>query len=246
MRTLVQNCNNLLAAFKSGALGEIIMPEDINPGFLDSQSEERLAYFTLPMALNYQRISYKLWESAQKTYLDPTTADVFNVSEAAKMKEEELRAKLMKYKVALQPNKHVQTWHKLAKTIDREWGSLSAIFLATEGDFLKLREIIQKTHKKDFPYLSGPKIFNYWAYTMTTFGRMPLTNRSFIEIAPDTHVIKGSVLLGVITEAEAKTISPDAISLRWRHALADSGIDPIDIHSPLWFWSRGGFEFKLI
>jgi hypothetical protein len=37
----------------------------------------------------------------------------------------------------------------------------------------------------------------------------------------------------------------DAISERWRELLNRSGIDPIGMHSPLWFWSRNGFIFEI-
>lgn len=43
------------------------MPEDANP-HLDMSSKEFYFYFTLSMALNYQRNSYKLLESALNTY----------------------------------------------------------------------------------------------------------------------------------------------------------------------------------
>ena len=72
-----------------------------------------------------------------------------------------------------------------------------------------------------------------------------LKNVEFIEIAPDTHVTQCSVKLGVITEKEAETLSKDAISNRWREVLKDSGIAPIEMHPPLWFWSRNGFIFKI-
>lgn len=45
----------LVDAYKSGRLGGEKMPEDENPG-LDKKSKENYLYFTLPMALNYQRI----------------------------------------------------------------------------------------------------------------------------------------------------------------------------------------------
>lgn len=50
----------LLAAYKAGRLGGEKMPEDENP-HLDPASGENYLYFTLPMALNYQRNSYRLW-----------------------------------------------------------------------------------------------------------------------------------------------------------------------------------------
>ena len=67
----------LLDAYKSGRLGGEKMPEDENPA-LDKSSKENYLYFTLPMALNYQRNSYKLWECANKTYKDTETTDVFD------------------------------------------------------------------------------------------------------------------------------------------------------------------------
>lgn len=239
--TLLQNCKSLLEAFKTGKLGQTVMPEDSNPGFSDKDAEMRIAYFTLPMALNYQRDSYKLWEAALKTFNDPDTKFVFDVAKVSEASEEDVRKALMKYKVALQPNKHVNTWRTIAKTIADNWGSFSKFFEAAQNDFINLKQIVKFDHKKSFPYLSGPKIFNYWSFIISTYGKVPLTNRDHIEIAPDTHITQCSVRLGVITPEEAIALSKDTISERWRDLLKGSGIDPIDMHSPLCFWSRNGF-----
>ena len=53
------------------------MPEDSNPN-LTKASKENFIYFTLPMALNYQRNSYTLWQSALKTWKDKETIKVFD------------------------------------------------------------------------------------------------------------------------------------------------------------------------
>ncbi len=242
---LHNKCKALLAAFKSGKLGQTVMPEDSNPGFGIKDKEMRIAYFTLPMALNYQRDSYKLWESALKTFNDPETRFVFDVSQAAKASEDDLRRALMKYKVALQPNKHVSTWKTIATTINDNWGSFSAFFDSNKDDFLVLKQTVKIDHKKGFPYLSGPKIFNYWSFIMSTYGGINLMNRDHIEIAPDTHITQCSVRLGVISSEDAVLLTKDAISERWRGLLKGSGIDPIDMHAPLWFWSRNGFIYEL-
>lgn len=86
------------------------MPEDTSPTFSTEQYETRLAYFTLPMSLNYQRDSYKLREAALRTFDDTQTRVVFDVEASARLDTETLRTFLMKYKVALQPNKHIATW----------------------------------------------------------------------------------------------------------------------------------------
>lgn len=221
------------------------MPEDSNPGFKEGESEERISYFTLPMALNYQRDSYKLWEASLKTYNDPETQFVFDVERVSKASEDDVRKALMKYKLALQPNKHVNTWRTIAKTIYENCGSFNKFFEASENDLLKLKQIVKGDYKKGFPYLSGPKIFNYWSFIISTYGGVELKNRDYIEIAPDTHITQCSVKLGVITEEEADILTKDAISEKWRALLKESGINPIDMHPPLWFWSRNGFIYKV-
>ncbi len=236
-----EKCRSLIEAFKSGKLGQTVMPEDSNPGFSDNDVEMRIAYFTLPMALNYQRDSYKLWEAVLKTFKDTDTRFVFDVKKVVDISEDELRKALMKYKVALQPNKHIKTWRTIAQTINREWGSFEKFIEATDRDFLNLKRLVKVDHKKGFPYLSGPKIFNYWSFIISTYGGVKLSNRDQIEIAPDTHITQCSVKLSVISPEEATTLTKDDISERWRDLLKGSGIDPIDMHSPLWFWSRNGF-----
>jgi hypothetical protein len=219
------------------------MPEDTHPKFFND--EERLSYFTLPMSLNYQRNSYTLWEGAKQAFEDNLTKPIFSVTNVSKMTQDELRPLLIKYKVALQPNKHINTWHKIAVTISSKWGSIEKMLESVDYDFLKLQTLIQVTSKKDFPYLSGPKIFHYWSYILGEYGGVLLKNREYIQIAPDTHVIQCSVRLGVLSEIEAAKMSRDDISIRWREVLDDTGLSPIDMHSPLWFWSKNNFLYKL-
>lgn len=242
---IVEKCRILLDAYKSGKLGYTKMPEESNPGFSENQKELRLAYFTLPMALNYQRDSYKMWEAALKTFNDAETKVVFEVNTTAKIDKLKLTELLTKYKLALQPNKHTATWQTICKTVSYNWGSLQNMIKACNYDYLELKEMIQKTKKKDFPYLSGPKIFNYWSFVLKDYGKVNLKNTDHIEIAPDTHIIQCSVVLGVITKEEAEKLSRDQISERWRDVLKDSEIDPIDMHPPLWFWSKNDFRFEI-
>jgi len=242
---IIQKCRRLIEAFESGELGQTKMPEDTNPGLGDNEAEARFCYFSLPMALNYQRNSYKLWESALETYNDPETKKVFDLATVADMLTEELRALLTKHKLALQPNKHIATWQKIAQTVSKNGCSFSKLLKIADYDFLKLKDIIQKEHKKGFPYLSGPKIFNYWSFILGEYCGVDFKNKDQISIAPDTHITKCSVKLGVISEDEAEKLSKDQISEKWREVLAGSGINPIDMHAPLWFWSRNGFLIEV-
>lgn len=242
---IIDRCRKLITAYQSGALGDCVMPEESAPTFDSSPHEERIAYFTLPMALNYQRNSYKLWDAAKRTYEDQTTRNIFDISAVTNMDVEQLKQKLIKYKVALQPNKHIQTWLKIAETVFKNWGSFSQLLQACDYDFLQLRATIQNQYKKGFPYISGPKIFNYWSFILSTYAQVPLKNKQYIDIAPDTHVIQCSVKLGVLSPLEAETWSREKIAEKWRILLNGTEINPVDLHSPLWFWSRSGFAYQL-
>jgi hypothetical protein len=238
-KNILSSCEKLLTAYKAGKLGDQTMPEDAHPVF--ASDEDRLNFYTLPMSLNYQRNSYTLWESATQMHNDQLARKVFTPAFCAALSEDDLRVLLSRYKVALQPNKHTHTWHSICTTIADNWGSIGELIGACDYDYLQLRAVVQGSHKKGFPYLSGPKIFNYWCYILGEYCGIYLENRDCIEIAPDTHVIQCSVRLGVISEAESRTLTREAISERWRKVLDGSGIAPVDMHSPLWFWSRNGF-----
>ncbi|MBH2007434.1 hypothetical protein I8H83_02430 [Candidatus Saccharibacteria bacterium] len=238
-----KQCLELRGAYEEGLLGNQVMPEDTHPDFLNNES--RLSYFTLPMSLNYQRNSYALWEAAKLAYEDMQTHAVFQVQNVTGMDADELRSLLTMYKVALQPNKHVDTWRRISTTITDEWGSIEGMLNELDYDFQKLQEAVQITHKKGFPYLSGPKIFHYWSYILGEYCDVVLKNREYIQIAPDTHVIKCSILLGILTEDEATLMPRDEISERWRDVLDGTGMSPIDMHSPLWFWSKNNFSYQL-
>lgn len=218
------------------------MPEDENPG-LPRDSEQNFFYFTLPMALNYQRDSYKLWESANRTFKDRETAWAFAPDQVVKASGEDLRKALLKHKVALQPNRHVQIWRTISATFHKQ--GFRDFFKAHDYDVARIKAHMQE-NKKDFPYLSGPKILNYWLYSMGEHTDLKLAGRRHITIAADTHVIQASVKLGIIGQPEAARADiREHLAAVWDGLLKDTDILPIDVHTPLWLWSRGGFRHEL-
>ena len=140
----------LYNAYKSGLLGGEIMPEDANPS-LPIDSNENYLYFTLPMSLNYQRSSYKLWESAKLTYEDETTNFIFNPKRVLKSSFEDVQHALIKYRLALQKDKQTKIWIKLCDTIVNLLnGDIRNLFSMCNYDVNKIRDFMQKQHKKRF------------------------------------------------------------------------------------------------
>ncbi len=240
---ILDDAISLIDMYRAGELGGEIMPEDENPK-LEKNSKENYLYFTLPMALNYQRNSYVLWESANKTYRDKDTCFVFNPLEVANKTFEEVQNALTKYKVALQKNKQTEIWIKLCNTIVSLYdGDIRRLFDSFDNDVNKIREFIQVQKKSLFPYLSGTKICNYWLYVIYQYTDRKYKNINELTVAPDTHVVKATHQLSLITDEEFASSNVQSIVIkRWKDLLANSNYSPIDIHTPLWLWSRNGFK----
>ena len=242
-KKIMTDVETLITMYKENKLGGEIMPEDANP-HLELSSKENYLYYTLPMALNYQRNSYTLWEAALKTYNDPETKFIFNPKECLDHEFNEVQRALTKYKVALQKDKQTQIWLSLCQTfVELYDGDIRKLFIDLDDDVNKIRDFIQKENRKKFPYLAGTKICNYWLYVIYQYTDKRYKNIEDLTVAPDTHVCKATYKLGLITEEEFNSSNVQLITIeRWQELFQGTKYCPIDIHTPLWLWSRNGFK----
>ncbi len=240
---ILKDVEILSKMWKEGRLGGEKMPEDENPGF-PKDSLENYLYFTLPMALNYQRNSYTLWESAKKTYQDEETRFVFFPKEVLNHSFEEVQEALTKYKVALQKNKQTEIWITLCQTFVTLYdGDIRKLFDTFDNDVNQIRNYMQKEAKKLFPYLCGTKICNYWLYVILQYTDREYQNMASLTVAPDTHVIKSTYRLGLLTKEELESSNVQEIVIeRWNELFQNTKYKPIDVHTALWLWSRNGFQ----
>ncbi|MFD0770243.1 hypothetical protein ACFQZ1_15860 [Bacillus sp. CGMCC 1.60114] len=192
-KSFLQNVNLLIQMHTEGLLGGEVMPEDALIGIV--QEDELLDVLTLGMSLNYQRNSYALWQSIAQAYVDDNSRWIFNPHAVSNRDLKDLRHVLLHYRVALQPNRHPEIWKRVSRGIVQSSpkGNVLGLIESVQFDILSLKNIIQKTQKSEFPYLSGPKIFNYWLYVLETYASIEWKSRELITVAPDTHILKASV-----------------------------------------------------
>ncbi len=96
--------------------------------------------------------------------------------------------------MALQKDKQTQIWIKLCDTIENLLeGDIRNLFTKCNNDVNKIRDYMQIEHKKDFPYLSGNKLCNYWMYVIYQYTDKKYLNKEDLTIAPDIHVMRSSV-----------------------------------------------------
>jgi hypothetical protein len=234
---LLEKVKRLLALYEQGLIPTLAQHE-VNPG-LSTASRENYLYFTLPVCINFQRNSPAMWAAALATWEDPATQYVFFPEKLAETPLEQIRADLVKHKLALQPNKHTLIWTTIAKTLHDYYNNDPRNIIKEAGsDAGKLITLLQKTHRKRFPYLSGPKLSNYWPFILSHYTDVQFKNSQEISIIPDTHVLQSSTQLG-LTPA---TATPLQVELAWKELLKDSGINPSQVHPVLWNWSRNKFQ----
>jgi len=211
---------------------------EVHPGLSKAERLNYL-YFTLPVSLNYQRNSKALWESALKTFTDPTTNYLFYPELVVVETREKIQADLVKHKLALQRNKHTDIWRTISQTLyDKYASDPRNIIIESEFDVIKIINNVRVIKKKDFPYLSGAKMSNYWLYILHHYTDIKLINLNSISIIPDTHIIQASIYLELVNSKA----TPDQVAQVWHNLLEDTELIPIDLHPVLWNWSRNNFK----
>lgn len=223
--------------------GKIKGPEqhEVHPSLILG-SRENFLYFTLPCALNFQRRSPALWQSALNTYIDKETNYLFFPEKVIRVDLSKIKKDLMKHKLAIQTNKHPKIWYTLCKSFANYYDSDPRKLLSDVGfDVNKIIFTLQKDKKILFPFLSGIKLSNYWLFILAHFTDVKFKNIEEISIIPDTHVIQSSIKLGLVRSGAT---SQDVEKV-WRAVLKELSISPIVMHSALWRWSRESFKPEL-
>lgn len=233
---LLDKLTKLRNLYESGKLGGT--SHEVHPN-LTRDSTQNYLYFTLAPAINFQRKSEALWHAALRTYNDSDTRFVFNPAMIS-LGKDEFRTALTKYGLALQTNKHTDIWFTLCRTLHNYYkGDPKNLLRSCGYDVIKIKELL-KNKKKWFPYLSGPKLSNYWLYILMNFTDVELVNRHEISIIPDVHVIRATKHLGLLSPEEPAT--PTKVAEIWKTLLMETDMVPSDLHAPLWRWSRSGFK----
>ncbi|HTK03647.1 MAG TPA: hypothetical protein VL401_02650 [Alphaproteobacteria bacterium] len=236
-KLILKKVKKLYALFHEGKIPTLPQHE-VNPN-LPKDSKENYLYFTLPPCLNFQRSSPAMWISALATYKDPETKYLFFPELVVKQTREKIQSDLVKHKLALQKNKHTDIWIAVSKAFNEYFDSdPRELFKQNDWDVIKIQKVIQIDKKKNFPYLSGPKMANYWLYILSHYTGANFKNMQEISIIPDTHVLQSTVQLGLSDNL------PDPLTAAklWKELLSGSDIVPVQMHPVLWNWSRNNFK----
>lgn len=226
---------SLRTCYQRGEFGPVVH-ETVPDG--DSGSRARYLYFTLAPSINFQRRSEAMWSAAFQTFQDPKTSFVF-FPENTDRRNADYATALACHGLATLRQRHTWIWLSISETLRREFHSDPRSLLASCGyDVVKVKDYVT-ANRRCFPYLSGPKLLNYWLYMVSCFTDAELVNRGAISIIPDVHITRATAKIGL---ASASSLTSAAVVERvWREFLDGTDLVPCDLHGPLWRWSRLGF-----
>ena len=199
---VLEQVHRLLAAYKAGRLGGEAMPEDENP-HLDPAS----AKTTCILRCQWRSITSAIPTDcgSAPTGCMPTPPDGRCSILSASCRRTKRNA--APYSGAVQGRPAAEpTPRHLENTLPHDCGAVRrrpAVFLAQNHFRVSEIKAHIAAHKKDFPYLGGIKICNYWLHVLEAYTDCRFSDRENISIAPDTHVLQSSVRLGVLTEEKS-------------------------------------------
>ena len=188
----VKIAQKLLDVFynRKGFFKDYSMPEYILPRNLVDGSKEHALYLTYVISIDYMTDAEKLWRNSRGAYeLYP---ERFTPEYISKMGDRTLRAFVRRLGARFSTT-GVSTWKKISTVlIDKYEGDPRNI--TKQG--LTIEEIKQKL--KEFPYLRGNKLSNFYIRAMGENELFKISNFDELDIPVDIQVARFTIYTGVL------------------------------------------------
>ncbi len=180
------------------------------------QPEIRL-FITFIAAMERALDSIRLWNQGVELFtLHP---ELFDPQRVAKMRVDDLRDLLAKFKVSQRHRPDSSAWFDIANSLLDKTNPVAKAVYDGQGDAQELRDCLQtKCHSKaKFPHLRGPKIGPMWVRTLVAPGGAHIKNMHVVPVAVDVHVKRVTKNLIASRSQDRKSIEQ-----AWHHAVRNT------------------------
>ncbi len=189
-----------------GIFGKNVMPEDLMWGSdlegigVKRDSCEYIMFITMVVSIDYMRDADKLWAAGRRTMEDPDTRWLFNPASAKDRPIDEIMAAMKKHKLSQKHSRDADFWKRVSESFAQFYDSDPGKLIKDCGnDAMKLYERKYDVRfKKDFPSLSGDKIFPLWIRMLHDNLGMELKNLEKVPIPVDVHVARSTFTVGCL------------------------------------------------
>jgi len=210
-----------------------MMPEYILPDNLVEGSKEHAQYLTFVISIDYMTDAVKLWSNARGIYR--IYSERFDPKVIVKLGDRTLTS-FLRGLGARYPKAGAQTWKRISKILIEKYDG-DPRNITTEPK--TIRQL--KSELKQFPYLRGSKLLNFYLRTMGEKGLLKISDFSSLDIPVDIQVARFTLYTGVLkilsnTFEGCVHREPlrNLIQEAWRNAAKSINTYPWKLDEPIW------------
>jgi len=215
---------------EEGIFGHNVMPEDTLWGSdlsgikVEKGSYDHLMFITMIVSIDYMRNADKLWKAGRETMEDPLTKWLFSPEEVKDKPIDEIISAMKRHKLSQKHNKDSDIWKRVSVSFATCYESDPRYLFEECGqDAIQLYDRKYDIRfKKNFPSLSGDKIFPLWIRMLHDNVGINLKNLDKIPIPVDVHVARATFTTGCLTgeyEGNIANVTPK-IDETWKQIVA--------------------------
>jgi endonuclease III len=218
---------------RSGFFKDYSMPEYLLPRNMKEGSREHALFFTYVISIDYMTDAVKLWKKSRGAYeLCPEHFTPEKILKASPRSVESFVKKLG----ARYYSNAAKTWVKTSRILTEKY----------EGDPRNITKepsaiVDVKKRLKEFPYLRGNKLSNFYIRAMGETGLFKVKNLNELDIPVDQQVARFTIYTGVLKLLSEQFVGcaqenplRDLIEEAWRNAAKALGTAPWKLDEPIW------------
>ena len=218
---------------REGFFEDYSMPEYVLPRNLEEGSREHALFLTYVVSIDYMTDAEKLWRKSRGAYeLYP---ERFTPEEILKVSPKTVET-IVKNLGARFYSNAAKTWIKISNLLFDKYGGDPRNIT---GEPLEISDI--KKRLKEFPYLRGNKLSNFYLRAMGETGLFKIKNLNELDIPVDKQVARFSMYTGVVKllseQFQGCVHEPPLRGLieeAWRNAAKKLGTPPWKLDEPIW------------
>jgi len=214
--------------FKNTPMPEYVLPRNLKEG-----TKEHALYLTYVISIDYMTDAEKLWKKARGMYeLHPerfTPEKIIEVSQGSvELYTKKLGARFYK--------NGAKTWKTISKILLDKYDGDSRNITPKPIDIAEAKKRL-----KEFPYLRGNKLSNFYIRVMGETGLFKLTNLNELDIPVDKQVARFTIYSGVLKLLSKQFVGcaqdeplRGLIEEAWRNAAKKLNTSPWKLDEPIW------------
>ena len=218
---------------RKGVFADYSMPEYVLPRNLKEGTREHALYLTYVISIDYMTDAVRLWKRSRSAYeLYP---ERFTPATILKFGPRTVET-IVKSLGARFYSNAAKTWIKISKLLVDKYGGDPRNITSQQ---LTIEEVKEKI--KEFPYLRGPKLTNFYIRAMGETGLFKVKNLDELDIPVDKQVARFTMYTGVLkllseqfTGCVHEEPIRSLIEEAWRNAANKLGTPPWKLDEPIW------------